>query len=73
MKGIVRIEPFLAAEIKFFGRYKAGFTRDGVLIAVENGGMSAPTTAGPVGAWGCDDDGVIAAFDAEEGGLSTSH
>jgi hypothetical protein len=42
-------------------------------MAVENGGMAARTTTGPVGAWGCDAESVVAAFDAEDGGLSTSH
>jgi bifunctional non-homologous end joining protein LigD len=66
MKGIVPIEPFLAAEIKFFGRYTAGFIRDGVLLGVETDGIAAPTTAGPAGTWGCDNDRVIAVFDREE-------
>jgi hypothetical protein len=68
----VPIEPFLAAEIKFFGRYKAGFIRDGVLLGVE-GEKAATVPAGLARAWGCDAESVIAAFDAEDGGLSTSH
>jgi hypothetical protein len=32
--GIVRVRPELVAEIKFFGRYRSGAIRDGVLLSV---------------------------------------
>jgi hypothetical protein len=35
MKGIVPIEPFMPVQIKFFGRYKGGAIRDGVLLSIE--------------------------------------
>jgi hypothetical protein len=28
------VQPELAAQVKFFGRYRAGFIRDGVLLSV---------------------------------------
>jgi hypothetical protein len=43
----------LPAEIKFFGRYKAGFIRDGVLLAIEHE-EPARAPAGAARAWGCD-------------------
>jgi bifunctional non-homologous end joining protein LigD len=33
-KGVVPIEPVLRASIRFFGRHKGGFIRDGVLLAL---------------------------------------
>jgi bifunctional non-homologous end joining protein LigD len=33
--GIVPVRPELVAEVKFFGRYRTGLIRDGVLLAVE--------------------------------------
>jgi hypothetical protein len=33
-KGVVPIEPVLRASIKFFGRDKGGFIRDGVLLTL---------------------------------------
>jgi hypothetical protein len=33
-KGVVPIEPMLQANIKFFGRHKGGFIRDGVLLGL---------------------------------------
>ena len=33
-KGVVPIEPVLRASIKFFGRHKGGFIRDGVLLVL---------------------------------------
>jgi hypothetical protein len=45
--------------------------RDGVLLAIED--EEPATIHATVRAWGCDAESVIAAFDAEDGGLSTSH
>ena len=47
----------MAAQIKFFGRYKRGAIRDGVLLAID----AAPRPT----AWCCDSDEVVAAFDAQ--------
>jgi hypothetical protein len=33
-KGVVPVEPALRAGVKFFGRHKGGFIRDGVLVAL---------------------------------------
>ena len=33
-KGFTPVLPELAAHMKFFGRYRAGFIRDGVLLAI---------------------------------------
>ena len=33
-KGFVPVQPGLVAEVKFFGRYRAGWIRDGVLLSV---------------------------------------
>jgi hypothetical protein len=48
----------MPAEIKFFGRYKGGAIRDGVVMAI--GATSA--AAGGAG-WSCDSDEAVAAFD----------
>jgi hypothetical protein len=32
--GVVPVRPELVAAIKFFGRYRAGWIRDGVLLSV---------------------------------------
>jgi ATP-dependent DNA ligase len=55
--GVIAIEPGLAVQVKFFGRYKGGAIRDGVLLAVEQG-RALP-------AWSCDSDAVVAAMEAE--------
>jgi hypothetical protein len=49
--------PPMSADIKFFGRYKGGAIRDGVLMAVD----TAPGWA----AWSCDSDEAVGAFDAQ--------
>ncbi len=60
MKGIVPIEPIMAAEIKFLGRYERGAIRNGVLLAIGDDAMPAPA----LGPWSCDSDAVVIAFDA---------
>ena len=57
VSGIVPIAPLMPAEIKFFGRYKGGAIRDGVILAIS----AAPVTT----AWSCDSDEAVAAFDAQ--------
>ena len=52
----------MAAEIKFFGRYKGGSVRDGVLLAID-GSTSARVAVAR--AWWCDNDDALAAFDVE--------
>ena len=48
----------LLAEIKYFGRYKGGAIRDGVIMAIGD------INAAPVmGTWSCDSDEAVAAFD----------
>ena len=47
----------MSADIKFFGRYKGGAIRDGVLMAID----AAPRPT----AWCCDSDEAVAAFDVE--------
>jgi hypothetical protein len=44
MKGIVPIDPFMPVQIKFFGRYKGGAIRDGVLLCRFRG--KSPATPG---------------------------
>ena len=58
--GVVVIEPGLLVRVKYFGRYRGGTIRDGVLVAVDN----LPTLP-TVSRWSCDSDAVIAAMDAE--------
>ena len=58
-KGIVRIEPVMAAEVKLSGRYKDGAIRDGVILSIANR-VAEPGMAG----WSCDSHAVVAAFDA---------
>ena len=57
------VTPTLRADIKFFGRYKAGWIRDGVILSVQR--SPAPVMRASSGLWSCDSDEVIAAFDAE--------
>jgi len=59
--GIFPIAPVLPAEIKFFGRFKGGSIRDGVLLTI---GASPPARAAVAGAWSCDSDDAVAAFGA---------
>ena len=33
-KGVVPVEPVLRASVKFFGRHRGGFIRDGVLLGL---------------------------------------
>jgi hypothetical protein len=33
-KGFIPVRPGLLAEVKFFGRYKAGWIRDGVVLSI---------------------------------------
>ena len=57
-KGVIPIAPPLLAEIKYFGRYKGGAIRDGVIMA------TGDINAAPVmGTWSCDSDEAVAAFD----------
>ena len=58
VSGVFPIEPVMPATVKFFGRYKRGAIRDGVLMAVRDNGQASPPTA-----WSCDSDAVLAAFD----------
>ena len=67
-KRIVPIAPAIAASIKFFGRYKSGLIRDGVLLAIEGESAAAPAPSG--GVWDCDSDGVVAAFDDDLRGFN---
>jgi hypothetical protein len=57
------IEPVVRARIKFFGRYKRGAIRDGVLLSIES------TSAWQPRGWSCDSDAVVAAFDADVSAL----
>jgi hypothetical protein len=55
-KGIIPVQLELHAEIKYFGRHKGGFIRDGVILSLR--------VLAPAGhPWSCDADEVIAAFD----------
>ena len=47
------------AQVKFFGRHKAGAIRDGVLLS--SGELAAP----PPAAWSCDGDEATAVMDGE--------
>jgi bifunctional non-homologous end joining protein LigD len=58
-RGVVWIEPWLTARVKFFGRYKGGFIRDGVLLDLDKP-QPLPASSG----WACDADAAIAAMDA---------
>jgi hypothetical protein len=60
MKGVIPIAPLMLAEIKFFGRYKGGAIRDGVLMAIGDI-HAAQVTPG----WSCDIDETVGAFDLE--------
>ncbi|HET9848694.1 MAG TPA: hypothetical protein VFR68_09090 [Candidatus Dormibacteraeota bacterium] len=58
--GIFPVAPVMPATVKFFGRYKRGAIRDGVITAIED--VAAKTA---MAGWSCDSDGVLAAFNAE--------
>jgi bifunctional non-homologous end joining protein LigD len=55
-KGIIPVRLELHAEIKYFGRHKGGFIRDGVIQSLR---VLAPARH----PWSCDADEVIARFD----------
>jgi hypothetical protein len=52
------IDPFMPVQIKFFGRYKGGSIRDGVLLSID-GDDAVVCTPG----WSCDSGAAVAAFD----------
>src|SRR5207248_4662457 len=59
-RAIMPITPTLRADVKFFGRYKRGWIRDGVILSSQHNSVPAfPASGG----WSCDSDKVIAAFD----------
>ena len=60
VSGVFPIAPVMPATVKFFGRYKRGAIRDGVLIPIRDVSVK-PATA----RWSCDSDAVVAAFDTE--------
>jgi hypothetical protein len=60
--GVVPIEPGLVVRVKYFGRYKGGAIRDGVLVAIIH---QPQTRLAP--AWSCDTDAVIVEMDAADG------
>src|SRR6202045_4675032 len=47
----------MPATVKFFGRYKGGPVRDGVLIASESDRAAGPPSPDRIRAWSCDTDG----------------
>jgi hypothetical protein len=55
--GVMAIEPRSTVQVKFFGRCKGGWIRDGVLLAVDQ--VPRPS------AWSCHTDAVIALMEAE--------
>jgi len=62
-KGVIAVTPTLQVKVKFFGRYKQGAIRDGVLLSLH---ARAPVRRFMRGAdlrWSCDTEEVIAAFD----------
>jgi len=62
-KGVIPVWPTLQAKVKFFGRYKRGAIRDGVILSLH---ARTPTRRCPRRKglqWSCDRDEVIAAFD----------
>jgi bifunctional non-homologous end joining protein LigD len=59
VKGVIPVSPGLAADIKFFGRHKGGYIRDGVIVSLLSTKGPPPTAP-----WSCcDSDEVLAAFD----------
>ncbi len=66
--GVFAERPGLAAEVKFFGRYKGGAIRDGVILSLEATAASiqvppeSPDRA-PSRLWCCDCNEALAAFD----------
>ena len=67
-KGIIPVTRTLRARVKFFGRYKHGAIRDGVILSLQS---EAPARRSAQrqrhqAVWSCDSDEVIAAFEAEQ-------
>ena len=62
-KGVVPVTPTLQAQVKFFGRYRRGAIRDGVILSLQ---VQTPIRR-PVRTdslqWSCDTE-VIAAFES---------
>jgi bifunctional non-homologous end joining protein LigD len=72
-KGVVPVTPTLQAKVKFFGRYKRGAIRDGVILSLHARGKARRSgqwlkTAG----WSCDSDEVIAACDRADSRISAA-
>ena len=64
-KGIISVPPFLRASVKFFGRYKRGAIRDGVILSFHARTPIRRSVRRVDLPWSCDRDEVIAAFDRD--------
>ena len=65
IKGVIPVQPMLMAEIKYYGRYKGGSIRDGVLLDLIRG-RGTPSKPGTA-VWDCDSDAALAAMSAWSG------
>jgi bifunctional non-homologous end joining protein LigD len=62
-KGVIPVQPTLQAKVKFFGRYKRGAIRDGVISSLHARTPIRRSARHKGLQWSCDRDEVIAAFD----------
>jgi hypothetical protein len=62
-EGVVAVHPALMAEIKFYGRHKAGSIRDSVLLDLIDSRAEARMPSEPEWwLWDCDSDAAVAAM-----------
>ena len=62
-RGVVPVSPALRAKVKFFGRYKRGAIRGGVILSLHARTPVRQCVRLDDLPWSCDGDEVIAAFD----------
>ena len=65
-KGVIPVTPALQAKVKFFGRFKRGHIRDGVILSVNARVPAQRSVRHDLAVWLCDSDEVIKEFEAHE-------
>jgi hypothetical protein len=71
-KGVVPVTSTLQVKVKFFGRYKRGAIRDGVILSLHARGARRSGQWLKTAGWSCDSDEVIAAFDQADSRISAA-
>jgi bifunctional non-homologous end joining protein LigD len=72
-KRVVPVVPALRAQVKFFGRYKRGAIRDGVILSLHPRGTARRSAQRQkIAGWSCDSDEVIKSFDRADNRISAT-